>query len=287
LRGSRQSFVSPEEALAVCEMTVRRSDPDRYFASLFARAGKRPLLFVLYAFNHEIARAAEVAREPMMAEIRLLWWREAVDEARQGRPRAQPAAIGLAELIGRGGISAGALEALIDARGGEIPSAPFADLTALQAHADATSGALMRIAASVLGWDGELDELTREAGTAYAIAGILRAIPFHAVRGKTFLPADMLAAEGLTANNAVSAPNNENLKKAVSDLAEIAQEHFRRARRIGIPRQVLPAVLPASLVPTYLTHATRRSRDILRDASDVSLFRRQLILLRAAAFGRL
>jgi phytoene synthase len=256
-----------EEALAACETTVRRSDLDRYFASLFAPAGKRPSLFALYAFNHEIAHAVEIAREPMMAEIRLQWWREAIEEAYEGRPRAQPVAIGVSELLGRGQISAGALEALIDARAEEISSGPFADLAALEFHAHATSGALMRIAAQLLDLDAGVEELTREAGIAYGLAGILRSIPFHTARGKNFLPADMLAAEGSTG--------------AISRVARAARNHFECARRLSVPKVVVPAILPASLVPAYL------SRVALGDGRDISLFRRQLILFRAAWIGRL
>ena len=36
--------------------SVRAADPDRYFATLFAPAPRRPLLFALYAFNAEVAR---------------------------------------------------------------------------------------------------------------------------------------------------------------------------------------------------------------------------------------
>jgi 15-cis-phytoene synthase len=275
------------EALAACEAEVKRSDPDRYFATLFAPAERRPLLFVLYAFNHEIARAAEVAREPMMAEIRLQWWRDAIEEARDGRASAQPAAIGLSELLKQSGISPENLVALIDARAAEISSAPFADLAALETHADATSVALMRIAASLLHSNTSVEEMTRESGRAYAIAGILRAIPFHAARSKTFLPADLLAAEGLGTSDALSARHVGALKKVISRLADAARDHFERARRLAIPRQMLPAILPAALVPAYLSQVTRERRDPLHDTTDVSLFRRQLILLHASTLGRL
>jgi phytoene synthase len=58
---------------------VRRADPDRFFCSLFAPAQSREALWLLYAFNHELARAREVASEPVMALIRLTWWREVVE----------------------------------------------------------------------------------------------------------------------------------------------------------------------------------------------------------------
>ena len=62
---------------------VRRHDPDRFLTALFAPAERREALFVLYAFNHELARAREVAREPMLAMVRLQWWREVVEGARR------------------------------------------------------------------------------------------------------------------------------------------------------------------------------------------------------------
>src|SRR3954466_5773874 len=89
------------QAFAACEATVRRADPDRYFAALFAPAEKRPLLFALYAFNHELARIGEVVHEPMMGEIRLQWWRETLEGAREGKPRTHDVARAMAELFMR------------------------------------------------------------------------------------------------------------------------------------------------------------------------------------------
>ena len=93
-----------EDAFAACEETVRRHDPDRYLSALFAPAERRPLLFALYAFNHELARVAERVREPMLGEIRLEWWREAVEGAFEGRPRDHAAVVALAELFSRTGM---------------------------------------------------------------------------------------------------------------------------------------------------------------------------------------
>ena len=79
--------------------SVRAADPDRYFSALFAPAPLRPLLFALYAFNHEVARVAETVREPMLGAIRLEWWRETVEGAAKGTPRNHDVARGLAALF--------------------------------------------------------------------------------------------------------------------------------------------------------------------------------------------
>ena len=68
-----------------CAALVREADRDRYLATLFAPAEQRDALFALYAFNVEIARVRELAREPMPGEIRLQWWREALVRRARGR----------------------------------------------------------------------------------------------------------------------------------------------------------------------------------------------------------
>src|SRR5437763_15284123 len=132
-------------AFAACEATVRRADPDRYFSVLFAPADKRPLLFGLYAFNHELAHIGEVVREPMMGEIRLQWWRETVEGAREGKPRAHDVALALAEVFRHFDLSPELFDAMIDARAFDISSEPFRDDAARDAYLDAASGNLMRL----------------------------------------------------------------------------------------------------------------------------------------------
>ena len=68
-----------------CEENVRSNDGDRYLATLFAPADKRPFLFALYAFNLEIARVRETIHETMAGEIRLQWWRDVVENTAAGR----------------------------------------------------------------------------------------------------------------------------------------------------------------------------------------------------------
>ena len=71
-----------------------------------ARAGARAICWLLLAFDHELARTRTVTREPMLARIRLEWWREAVAEAAgSGKPRAQPIVESLSETVRRHGLA--------------------------------------------------------------------------------------------------------------------------------------------------------------------------------------
>ena len=97
---------------------VRRVDPDRWLSSRFViDQQKRVDLIALYAFDYELARASKVASNPLIAEIRLTWWREALDEIFGGKPvRAHPTARALGEAVRRADLSRTPLEAMIDGR---------------------------------------------------------------------------------------------------------------------------------------------------------------------------
>jgi len=162
--------------------TVRKADPDRYFCALFAPAEKREGLWLLYAFNHELARAREVASEPTLALIRLTWWREVVEGVEKSHELATP----LAAALQAGWFDRADLSALIDAREAEAePEIP--DYARFMNFARGTAGRLARIAGKFLGADAQSVE---DAGTAYGISGILRAAPFLARQGRSLLPTD-------------------------------------------------------------------------------------------------
>ncbi len=152
---------------------VRRGGPDRWLASRFITdPAARADVIVLYAVNYELSRAAEVASQPLVGEMRLAWWREVLDEIDEGRPvRRHPAAIALAEAARRRGLERDGLEALIDGRLRELEPWPLAEDEVTQ-YLDATAGCLMTLAARVLAPDARID--LRAAGRAWGLAGLLR-----------------------------------------------------------------------------------------------------------------
>lgn len=171
---------------------LRHADPDRFFCTLFAPNCKRELLAILYLFNNELARAREVASEPMLARIRLQWWREVVEGARKKHDIATP----LRDAIEAGTLEADDLAALIDAREMEADE-EIVDFPTFCTYARGTGGRLARIAGKILGADLPVLE---DLGTGYAIAGILRAAPYLAKQNRSLLPADGTAPDMLAAH---------------------------------------------------------------------------------------
>jgi phytoene synthase len=231
------------DGLSPAASLVRRYDRDRFQTALFAPPARREALFALYAFNYEIARVREIVREPMLGQIRLQWWREAIDAAYAGTaPRRHEVVEPLTAAIREFGLSREPFDRLMDAREGDLDADPPATLAALEAYAEDSSVPLIVLALEVL--DAATPaalQAARHVGVAYALSGILRALPHLAQTGRTPLPADI--AGGLAPGEA--AP----LRDAVARIAATASAHLAAARagRRGVPRRALPALLPARI----------------------------------------
>jgi phytoene synthase len=153
---------------------LRRADPDRWLSSRFiADPARRADVVAVYAFNQELARVASAAREPMVAEIRLTWWREGLDELLAGKPpRAHPVMQALAEAIQRNNLAAAPLEALADSSFDDLEPGRFGDEAALERYLDGASGALLALAAAITG--GVDAAPLRPAAHAWGLIGLIR-----------------------------------------------------------------------------------------------------------------
>ncbi|MCB2099410.1 MAG: squalene/phytoene synthase family protein, partial [Rhodobacterales bacterium] len=181
-----------------CQDQVRRHDRDRFLCAQFAPAEARADLAVLHAFNLEVAQVRETVTEPLIGRMRLQWWRDMLDRIAAGDPPVHPVAQPLAGVMARHGLSRPLLDALIDGREADLAEGPPATLAELEAYADATAGGLAVLALEILGVrDGDTVAAARRVGVAWALTGLIRAVPFQAARGWAMLPADLCAEAGV------------------------------------------------------------------------------------------
>lgn len=270
---------SPEEH---CARELKRLDPDRWLTCLFAPDDRRPGLFALYAFNTEIARARESVTQPMIGQIRLQWWREAWDGIVADKPRQHPVVLALHAHCRD--LDQTQVQALIDAREADMEDLPVPDMAALLAYAEGTSVPLMRLAAQHLG--ATVDETqVKAAGTAYALTGILRAVPHLAAQGRVLLPAALLGAHGLTPDAVVQTDVSAKLPAVIREIAGEAERLL--ANRIRPARSALPAMLPATLARLHLKALKASGYDPVAAEPRVTPLARQMALLWASLRGRI
>ncbi|HEY3812923.1 MAG TPA: squalene/phytoene synthase family protein [Caulobacteraceae bacterium] len=134
------------------DLELKTAEPDRWLSTRFiADAQARADVVALYAFDHALSRIAHAVTQPMLGDIRLAWWREAVEEAFAGKPpRAHPVVEALSAAITRRGLAIGPFETLIEARERDLDPTPLGADEAIR-YAETTAGAVMTLAATLLG----------------------------------------------------------------------------------------------------------------------------------------
>jgi phytoene synthase len=276
------------DAFDHCQNLVRSGDKNRFLATLFAPQKYRRALWALYAFNLEVARTRELAREPMPGEIRLQWWRDLLAGAGRGEVDANPVAAALRDTVVRYRLPPPMLLNLIDGRAFDLYNEPVPDVAYLESYAMNTSSALIDLAGRILcdGRDPGLGELSGHAGIAYAIAGLLLALPVHSARGQLYLPTGLMQRYGAKAADVLGGEETTELRAVLAELRLRARQHLAAAQGLlgAAPAEVAPALLPVALVRPTLDRMERRSYRPVRPAEPPQ-WQRQWILWRAARKG--
>lgn len=235
-----------------CAALVERGDPDRFLAAMAAPVAARAVLFPLYAFNLEVARAPWVVSEPMLAEMRLQWWRDTVAEAAAGgKVQAHEVATPLADVIRTHDLPGQVLDDLITARQWDIYRDPFENAAHFERYINATAGGLMGLSVRALG--GGDDASARAVGYAGGVANWLLAVPEFAARGCIPLVDDR--------PNAIA----ELAKTALADLNAHATHRFGPATpAIRAAWRARPILTRAIKTPTRVAEGRLSEPEILR-----------------------
>ncbi len=139
----------------------------RKLALSYAPANRRAALEALFALDAALGQVLRTTREPMVGQMRLAWWREALAALDTAPAPAEPVLQALvAEVLPRG-VSGTDLGVLAD---GWEPLLGDLDHAAIDAHAEKRGAWLFTLAARLLGAP-EIDRLAA-AGRQWALADL-------------------------------------------------------------------------------------------------------------------
>ncbi|PPR21039.1 MAG: hypothetical protein CFH40_01733 [Alphaproteobacteria bacterium MarineAlpha10_Bin3] len=250
--------------LNYCRDIVRRQDPDRYVLALLAPVGRRPALLSIYAFNVEISRIRESVSEPMLGQMRLQWWRDTIDALFAGQSRAHPLAAPLAAAIMRHDLSQAHFMRLIDARSADLDPVLPAAMDGLIDYAGETAAPLIWLGLEICGVSGRAaHDAGWSLGVAWALSGLIRAMPFHLRRGWCCLPSDLLAKYQLDRSKLRQEVSRNNIIKLVKEISETIDTNIEKSHelRSDIDRAAIPALRVAGFAQAYQRRLARFGYD--------------------------
>lgn len=246
-------MAGPGDAIAEA---ARAGEHDRYLAALFAPEPRRRRLIVLAAFAAEVRRIPDVVSQPMLAEVRLQWWRDAIAAGLEGEMSGHPIADALGEIGRECRLPEGLLLGLVDAQATIAAGREFADELELDQHLGKAEGALFELAVEVsVGSDrSAFGTAIAAAGSAYGLARMLRLLAHDSALGRCLVPRSLLDTHATDPHGVATGRSQSRIVEGLAGRARRAL-HAARVGLESLDRRALPAFLPLAAVPSLLARA--------------------------------
>ena len=273
--------------LSAVRDAARQGEPDRYVAALLAPIEVRADLIALAAFSADVRAIPAGVTEPMIGEIRLQWWRDAIEAMPAGAHCGHPIADALAPVVAAGRIETAPLLDLLEARALDLYPDPPPDRAAFEAYLDKTETALFRAADRlVAGAHARVaSDLLSAVGQTYGMSRLLHDLPRHLARGHLPLPVEWFEHTAIRPGMLLEGVATADVRVWLAGRCGDTRVTFPalRAGIQGLPRWRRSSLLPLSMAGTYLDRIADPRRDPLRDGGAPGMLRRMVRMGRAHA----
>jgi phytoene synthase len=273
---------------------ARAGEPDRYLAALLAPPTARTGLLAVAAFASEVARVPYIAAsEPAIGEIRLQWWRDALQPADDIARTGNPIADALRAAARRHDLPHALLAEIVEARSLELAGEVVADDAALQTYLWRSEGAVFALAGRILApgssFSADIDVAAAASGQAYGLARLLLGLAHTLSRGRLPLPQSRIDAAGVTRSELLAGEGGPGIAGLLADLRGEARRSLVTGRQhvANLPREARAAFLPLALVESYLRALERPGRDLLRGVAEIAPLTRVVKIAMAHWLGRI
>ena len=265
--------MTESDALARCAEITRREARNFYYGLRLLPKGKRAALYAVYAWmrviddiadadgvdDHE--RSAGLAR--VEARTREVIARKGADDiargvdaiargAGDGEQREDAVFQGLCAVLRDYPVHGGEFLAAIEGQRMDLAPRAYADYEQTELYCDRVAATVGRICLDVWGVKADVDvdiarELSTKRGVAFQLTNILRDIREDHARGRCYLPADELAANGITVDDLLAWSDANN---ADARCARFMHIQCARAQRIFAESAALDAMVSPDAVAT-------------------------------------
>ena len=267
---------------------ARAHEPERYIAATLAPEPQRTGLIALTAFAADLRRIPSSVKDPMIGEIRLQWWRDAITGFAEDATTGHPIADALKQAQRDFNLPLAMLLAMTEARAFDLYPDPMPDDASLDGYIAKTETIPFALALRIAAGAEQIPETAaKTAGHAFGLTRLLADLPHWLARGRLPLPLTRLReanidADALLRGDATSDLRvlNQQLARDIDATLAASKTHLRRLSRA----QRLP-LLPLATIKPYLAGINSRARDPSRTPVELAPFTRVWRIARAHGLG--
>ncbi len=229
---------------AYCRQQAAQSGSSFYYSFLFLPPAQRDAIMALYAFCRAVDDVVDTVQDPSVAASKLNWWRGEIDRmfaANPADPATHPICLALYPSALTYGIKASDLHAVIAGMDMDLQQQRYVDDEALSVYCWRVASIVGMMSARIFNGQEStdptniaiLDRYALHMGQALQRINIIRDVGEDAMRGRVYLPIDLLAQQGLKPADIVarqiSTRSVDALRSALCEASALARMHLSMA----------------------------------------------------------
>lgn len=238
-----------------CQEKAAASGSSFYYAFMFLPEQKREAILALYAFCREVDDIADECTELMVAQTKLAWWRQEINDTFAGQPH-HPVAHALVPAIARFGFTREQFFEIISGMEMDLQLVRYDDFKTLSLYCYRVAGIVGEMSATIFGYTQPSTlQYARDLGTAFQLTNIIRDVGEDARRNRIYLPMDELKQFGVPAADILGSRQTPEFQKLMEFQAGRAREYYRKAYAELAPadrKAQKPGLVMAAIYQTLL-----------------------------------
>jgi len=226
--------VTTDEAYEHCRRITRREARNFFYGFVLLPPERRAGIYAAYAFSRRCDDSVDGDEAIDVKLDAVAERRREVSACADGLPDPDDAVlVALADAMRRFGIPRRHLDALVDGVEMDLVQARYADWPSLRAYCDRVAGAVGLVSLHIFGFrDARAPAYAEGLGVALQLVNIMRDVEEDAGRDRIYLPADEMAAFGVTEEQVLARRATAGFHDLMRAQGQRARVHFARGERL-------------------------------------------------------
>ena len=279
-----------DEAYEACRDIAREEARNFYYGFILLPPERRAGIYAAYAFSRRADDSVDDGGSAAGRLAAVADRRDELDACYAGEPPSDdPVLVALADTVRRFDVPRGHLDALLDGVAMDLTVSRYPDFPALKEYCDRVAGAVGLVSLHVFGFsDASAPRHAADLGVAMQLVNIMRDVAEDAERDRIYLPADEMAAHGVSEAEVMDGVASPGFRALMRAQGERARDYFARGERL-LPlldrRARMCVSMLSGLYREILVRIEARDYDVFGERVRLSTARKVALMAHSAVAG--